>query len=239
MNIKLSINDFEGPLDLLLHLVKEAKVNIYELNTTEIINQYLDYIHNMEEANIDVASEYLVMAAELVHLKSRLLVNDQSAIEEDSEFSINTEEDLKSKLLEYEKYKVISNKFKDLEEKRSEVYTKLPEFLNEYKEEGIFINHNLTIDDLLNALLNFQQRHKFDKPLHTKITKREESIEERKTVIRDVLKNKGKINFVELFTEYTKKYIILTLLSVLDMVKDDEIVLTQKRSFSPIYVESK
>ena len=72
MTYNFCINDFEGPLDLLLHLVKESKMDIYEINIHDIINQYLEFIHNLEEENIDIASEYLVMAAELIHLKSKL-----------------------------------------------------------------------------------------------------------------------------------------------------------------------
>ena len=75
MTYNFCTNDFEGPLDLLLHLVKESKMDIYEINIREIIDQYLDLIHKEKENNIDVASEYLVMAAELIHLKSKLLVN--------------------------------------------------------------------------------------------------------------------------------------------------------------------
>ena len=92
------INEFEGPLDLLLHLIKESKMDIYEINTCEIINQYLNYIHQMENKNIDIASEYLVMASELVHLKSKMLINKQDD-EPTDEFAINSETDLKQKLL--------------------------------------------------------------------------------------------------------------------------------------------
>ena len=102
MNYNFCINDFEGPLDLLLHLVKESKMDIYEINIHDIINQYLEFIHNLEEENIDIASEYLVMAAELIHLKSKLLVNRKDD-EEDEEFTINSEEDLRNKIVEYEK----------------------------------------------------------------------------------------------------------------------------------------
>ena len=69
------INDFEGPLDLLLHLVKKEKMDIYEIEVSQIIEEYLEFIHQMQDLNIDIASSYLVMAAELLHLKSKLLLN--------------------------------------------------------------------------------------------------------------------------------------------------------------------
>ena len=75
MTYNFCINDFEGPLDLLLHLVKESKMDIYEISIHKIIEQYLEYLHEQEEQNIDIASEYLVMASELIHLKSRLLLH--------------------------------------------------------------------------------------------------------------------------------------------------------------------
>ena len=103
MTYNFTTTDFEGPLDLLLHLVKESKMDIYEINIHDIINQYLDFIHSLEEKNIDIASEYLVMAAELIHLKSKLLVNRNEEENEEDEFSFNSEEDLKNKLIEYEK----------------------------------------------------------------------------------------------------------------------------------------
>ena len=131
MNYNFCINDFEGPLDLLLHLVKESKMDIYEINISTIIEQYLEFIHSLKEKNIDVASEYLVMASELVHLKSKLLINKEETEDSDEEFSINSEEDLKEKIIEYEKYKQISKSLLELEEKRNEVYTKIPENLKE------------------------------------------------------------------------------------------------------------
>lgn len=237
MTYNFTTADFEGPLDLLLHLVKESKMDIYEINIHEIINQYLDFIHSLEEKNIDVASEYLVMAAELIHLKSKLLVNRHEEENEDDEFSFNSEEDLKNKLLEYEKYKEITKNFQELEEKRSEVYTKLPESLNEYLDSTGFIKGELSVEDLFNAYQLFIERQKLDKPLNTKITKRELSVDDKIKDIRSILKKRQKVNFIELFTELTKENIVVTFLSILEMSKNNEITLTQEASFSPIMIE--
>ena len=86
MDYKITINDFEGPLDLLLHLVKEMKMDIYEIDTSVIIEEYLKYIENMQDLNIDIASEFLVMAAELIHLKSKMLLNIKEEAEETDEY---------------------------------------------------------------------------------------------------------------------------------------------------------
>ena len=237
MTYNFTTADFEGPLDLLLHLVKESKMDIYEINIHGIINQYLDFIHSLEEKNIDVASEYLVMAAELIHLKSKLLINRHEEENEDDEFSFNSEEDLKNKLIEYEKYKEITKNFQELEEKRAEVYTKLPESLNEYLDSTGFIKGELNVEDLFKAYQLFIERQKFDKPLNTKITKRELSVDDKIKDIRSILKKRSKVNFIELFTELTKENIVVTFLSILEMSKNNEVSLTQEAAFSPIMIE--
>ena len=118
MNYKNELSNFEGPLDLLLHLVKETKMDIYDVNISEIIEKYLEYINSLKDLNIDIASEYLVMAADLIHIKSRKLINTDFDEAQDEETFITSEEDLKNKLIEYEKYKKMSETFKDLETNR-------------------------------------------------------------------------------------------------------------------------
>ncbi len=237
MTYNFYTTDFEGPLDLLLHLVKESKMDIYEINIRDIIDQYLDFIHSMKEKNIDVASEYLVMAAELVHLKSKLLVNRKEEEQEDEDFSIKSEEDLRNKLLEYEKYKQITSSFQELEEKRGEVYTKLPESLKEYIDETSIGKGEFDIEDLFNAYMMFLDRQKLIKPLNTKITKRELSVEDKIKDIRTILTKRKRVNFLELFTEVTKDQIVVTFLSILEMTKNNEINITQNDNFSPIMIE--
>ena len=191
----------------------------------------------MKEKNIDVASEYLVMASELVHLKSKLLVNRKDEENEDDEFTINSEEDLKNKLLEYEKYKEITSSFQELEERRGEVYTKLPENIRDYIEDNNPQHGELDIEDLFNAYMLFLDRQKLTKPLNTKITKKELSVEDKIKDIRTILTKRKRVNFLELFTEVTKDQIVVTFLSILEMTKNNEINITQKDNFSPIMIE--
>ena len=119
MNTKFNftLDDFNGPLDLLLHLVKESKMDIYEVPIEEITNQYIEFINDMEDMNIDVASEYLVMASELIHLKSKMLLNIRDDDNEEAnqlEFKIGTEEELRNRLAEYEKYKELSEELQNI-----------------------------------------------------------------------------------------------------------------------------
>ena len=236
MIYNFNINDFEGPLDLLLHLIKINKMEIQDINVESITNQYMNFINKMKEESIDVASSYLVMASELVHLKSKIILNQKE--DNDEEYELNSEEDLKNKLLEYEKIKRVTDTFKDLELNRGEVYTKLPSSLNEYKKD-IPLDSNITLEDLIEAFESFLNREKLKKPINTRITKKELSVDDRVKSIRKKFEKKKKINFTELFDELTKPFIIVTFLSILEMSKNNEISIKQDNNFSEIILEKK
>lgn len=235
--MKLCINDFEGPLDLLLHLVKTAKMDIYEIDTKYIIDKYLEFIESVPKDDLDDASEYLVMAAELIHLKSRLLLNLDSESEDNDEFSINSEEDLKNKLIEYERYQNVTNVFKELEEKRNEFFTKLPENLNEFVDTKEKLEGNMDVELLKNALIELNKRMSYQKPINTRITRKEISVEERKEYIREFISKRKNVKFTDLFEEYNKDVVVATFLSILDMCKTQEITLRQDSNFGEIYIE--
>ena len=232
MNVE--INDFSGPLDLLLHLIKSNKMDIYDINIELITREYIDYINNNKDLTIDSCSEYLVMASELIHLKSKLLLHHED--EDDEEYEINNEDELRDRLLEYQKIKDMANDFRVLEERRSYVYTKLPSNLNEFREEAK-LNTDITLNDLLNAFEEFLKRQKSKKPSVTTVTKKEFSVEERNNSIRKIIKDRGKINFLDLFDDISKPYVIITFLSILDLSKKSEIIITQDKNFGEIYLE--
>ncbi len=235
--MNLCINDFEGPLDLLLHLVKTAKMDIYEIDTKYIIDKYLEFINTLDKNDLDNASEYLVMAAELIHLKSRLLLNLDVDNEDDSEYSINSEEDLKNKLIEYERYQSVTGIFKELEEKRSEFFTKSPENIRSYADEVNYLEGTVDAELLKEALLELQKRINYQKPLNTKITRKELSVEERVGYIKDYLGKRNKVLFTDLFEDYSKELVVVTFLAILDMCKSGEIKLSQEDNFGEILIE--
>ncbi len=232
----LLIGDFEGPLDLLLHLIKQDKKDIFDISITDITEKYIDYIKKMEELNLDIASEYLVMAAELIEMKSRHLLPLENK-QEDIEEIENPEEELKKRLLEYQKYKETKNTFLELAEKRSNYYTKTPEKMTLYTDKKIINNSEITANDLLNALQKLLERRLYQKPLNTKITKKELSVKERVDKIRSILKKEKTIRFDDLFDNFEKSYVIVTFLSILEMAKNGEINLKQKNNFEEIYLE--
>ncbi len=237
MDYLIKIDEFEGPLDLLLHLIKESKKDIYEIEISEITKQYLDYINKMEELNINVAASYLVMAAELMEIKSKSLLprkeEDEEINEEDEEL---TKEKLINKLIEYKKYKEMTSTFKELEEARGEIYIKSPEKRSKYQVE-LVNEDNLGVDDLVLAMQKFLERKDREKPIITKITNKEYSVKVRKNEIRNILRNKGKAKFTELFEEKSIPYVVVTFLSILEMTKEKDVKLKQDKNFSDIYVE--
>ena len=196
MEITLKIDDFEGPLDLLLHLIKEKKMDLLNLKLEVIIDEYLDFIEKMEKMNLNIASSYLVMASELIEMKSKLLLPRNDVEVEDEEG--NSKESLINRLLEYQRYKELTSSFRELEEERKEIYTRLPSDLSEYKDNTIVSNSTVTLEDLLKAFEKFLERKKLERPLSTKVTKKEISVEEREVSIRSILKIKKKVDFFSL-----------------------------------------
>ena len=239
MDYSIKIDEFEGPLDLLLHLIKESNINIVDIEINEITRQYLDYINKMEELNINVAASYLVMAAELMEIKSKSLLpqTEEETTEEDEE--VISKENLINKLIEYEKYKNMVSTFKEMEENRQNIFVKSPERISNYIDNVIENNGDTSIDDLVNAFKKFLERVDKEKPITTKITNKEYSVKERKKKIRNILKERKKVLFTELFEEKTISFIIVTFLSILEMTKEKEIIIKQDDNFKDITIEVK
>ena len=235
MNIEFKINEFEGPLDLLLHLIKESKMDIMNIEIEEITNQYMNYLHEQEKINREIASEYLVLASELLEIKSKMLLpsfkNEQEEEEEDPR------EELVNRLLEYQAYKEITKVLQEKEELRKEIYTKSPENIKNYIDESKEINLDISLDDLVDAFKKFLDRKKENKPLKTKVTVNEISVSSRRHDIKRLLKDKKKVSFFELFPVVSKEYVVATFLAILEMAKNKELVITQNDTFDDIICE--
>lgn len=232
---EINIPEFDGPLDLLLHLIKKDNISITDISIDDITKQYLDYINKMEEMNLNVASEYLVMASELMLIKSiSLLPKVENEIEEE-----DPKENLINRLIEYEQYKNITSTFKELEGIRRDVFTKMPSDLLEYKEKDSNVDYGVDLNDLINALNNFLEQKELEKPLNTKVTNKEYSVSKRSMEIKNILKEKKKVNFTDLFDIITKEYVVVTFLSILSMARKQEIDIEQEENFKNIIIKEK
>lgn len=237
MEYKFKINEFEGPLDLLLHLIKEAEMDIMDIEIVKLTDQYLNYISSMEKLNLTIASEYLVLASELMYLKSKTLL-PKTEDEDESDEYIEAKEDLVNRLLEYKQYKEVTNTLKILEKSRSELYTKEVSNLDDYRTEQIKLNDEISLEDLVNAFKNYLERMEYKKPISTRVATKEISVKERRKSIRNILSKKRKVEFFELFEDFSKPYVVATFLSILEMAKERELTIKQENNFDKIYCEA-
>ena len=231
--MEFRVDGFEGPLDLLLHLIKENKMDIFDIEINLITEQYLKYINNLEKVNLEI-SEYLVLASELIEIKAKMLLpkkKQEMEIEEE-----DPREELVNKLLEYQAYKEISKKKKKKEELRSEIYTKAPEKYNNYQEEETTFEGG-SVDLLIDAFKKFLIRKEEEKPLNTKVTKKGISVSSRRHEIKNLLKEKGKVSFYQMFSIRSREYIVVTFLAILEMAKNKELIIHQEGIYDEIICE--
>ena len=185
--------------------------------------------------NLEVSSEYLVLASELLEIKSKLLLPNNKLDEEEEE--IDPREELVNRLLEYQAYKDITKVLQEKELLRKDIFTKSPENFNNYVEEVHEIHSDVTLDDLISAFQKYYQRKLENKPLKTKVTINEISVSSRRSEIKHLLKKKPRMSFFELFPIMTKEYIVATFLAILEMAKNREIKIIQEENFDDIICE--
>lgn len=243
--LEFKINQFEGPLDLLLHLIDKNKFNIFDIPIVEITEQYLDYLNRMQEENLDVMSEFLVMAATLISIKAKMLLPREEKEEEEEE---DPRAELVRRLLEYKMYKYASLELKDMNLDARKNYYKpatIPKEVLEYKEE---IDPAEVIGDVTLAKLNeiFTQvmKRTVDRvdPVRSKfgtIEKDEVRIEDKMDDIRASIRGLKGINFKTLLEiQATKINIIVTFMAILELMKVGDITIRQDELFGDIIIDS-
>jgi len=217
---------FEGPLDLLLHFIKEAKVDIHEVKISEITQQYLLYIQAMENMHLEIASEYLVMAANLMLIKSKKLLPRES-IDIDCEYEEDPEAALMQRLIEYQMYKDSLDEFRRLEEARGQFYTKPAIDFSEYIDDYIELGVEYDISELILAFEKLLRRQKLETPIPTTIVAEKITVNDRIIAIKNELMFRKRVKFSELLDRYDKEYIVVTFLAMLELAKSGDIILIQ------------
>ncbi|TFB24097.1 segregation/condensation protein A [Filobacillus milosensis] len=236
---EVKLDTFEGPLDLLLHLINQYEIDIYEVPLREITDQYLNYIHTMQELHLDVASEYLVMAATLLAIKSQMLLPKQELDDVEDEYEEDPREELIQRLIEYRKYKEASVELKERESEANQIFTREPADLSEYENQiKVTKSEDLTVVDLAQAFQKVLRRKKLLEPMETTIQRQEISIDERMDQVIDQLQQtNGKRKFEELFPYREKFEIVATFLALLELMKAVKIACYQISNFEDIMVE--
>jgi segregation and condensation protein A len=224
-NIKIPV--FEGPFDLLLHLIKENKIDIYDIPIALITSQYLQYIEMMKELNLEIAGEFLVMAATLIHIKSRMLLPPDEEIP--SEGQEDPRRELVQRLLEYQTFKEAALSLRKREEDWMKVFCKEP--VSDVEEIYLF---DVNLFDLLDAFKRLLDKAP---PDVVSITKETLTVKDRMSVIMEMLEGKEAIRFEEIFKEgITKIQLIVTFIALLELIKLGIAKAYQEREFGNIWV---
>lgn len=243
--LAFKINEFEGPLDLLLHLIEKNKFNIFDIPIVEITKQYMEYVNAMNESDLDVMSEFLVMAATLISIKAKMLLPKEEEEEEEEE---DPRAELVRRLLEYKMYKYASYELKDMELDGQKSYFKkasIPKEVQEYKEtvDPADVIGDTTLAKL-NEIFNQVMRRTVDRvdPIRSKfgtIEKEEVRIEDKMEEIKTNIKGLKGINFRTLLeVQASKINIIVTFLAILELMKVGDIVIKQEGLFGDIIIDS-
>ncbi|MFR1776977.1 MAG: segregation and condensation protein A [Clostridia bacterium] len=234
----IKIDNFEGPLDLLCHLIDKNKMDIYDIKINEIADQYIEYLNQMEEMNLDIASEFLIMASTLIYLKSKSLLPKQDEVEEEL-----TEEELIQRIIEYKKYKEIIKKLRVNYEENSKSFFKMPEQIELPKKQ---IEKDYDKDLIPNLYKTLWDKNK------EKINKNAENIQKIaitesytvtskvKEMFKALIKN-NKFVFNKLFSieEHNKQEVVTAFSGLLEMSKRDKVNTKQEDLFEDIIVEKK
>lgn len=245
MELEVKLQVFEGPLDLLLHLIDKSKVNIYDIPIVEITDQYMEYVRSMDKQDLNVVSEFLVMAATLLDIKSRMLLPKEVNEEGEEE---DPRQELVEKLLEYKMYKYMSYELRDRQLDAEKCMFKKPTVPEEVKkyEPPVDLDQMLSNVTLarLNAIFQEVMRRQEDKidPIRSKfgkIEKEEVSLEEKIDYVYGYALKNGTCSFRQILTRQSSKaQVIVTFLAILELMKVGKINIVQNHIFDDIIINA-
>jgi segregation and condensation protein A len=229
MEYKVKLDKFEGPLDLLLYLIKKQEVNIYDIPIARITEQYLEYIHMLEFLNLELAGEFLLMAATLMRIKARMLLPRHDDEEEDED---DPRRELVQQLLEYQKFKAAATQLEAMEYQRKMLYTR-PE--GEIDHDQTEIEYSCTLFDLISAFKVVLERARVR---YLEVQAEETSIEERIEFLKGRIREKAVIAFEDLFEDgVTAGDLIATFLALLEILRLGIVRVRQTKPFGKIWIK--
>ncbi|MBS1806795.1 MAG: segregation/condensation protein A [Acidobacteria bacterium] len=230
---KVKLEVFEGPLDLLLYLIKKDQIDIYDIPIARITKQYLEYVQLLESLNIEVAGDFLVMAATLIYIKSKMLLPPEPKVEGEEDLNEDPRMELVEQLLEYQKFKSAANMLYEKAEIEGACYSR-----GELETDKNNPEITATVVDLLRVFKDILDRAKAVKEME--IHREEMSMSEKLTQIRTLLAERKEINVREVFEmAHSKRELILTFLAFLELVKESQILLVQQQLFGDIIARAR
>ena len=240
---KIKVADFEGPFDLLLHLIKKNKMDIYNVEIYKVTNQYLEYLNTRKVMDLEITSEFIVVAATLIEIKSKNLLPKVKVEEEENEEDIEIK--LMERLIEYKRFKAVSEFFNDKYVSSGEVFSKKPEVIEEIKPEKVDnddIFKNITLLDLYNIynkiLENYREKQNKVNVVQKKIYVDKYKVEDKMEELLERFNSSEVIEFNNLMKESTCKLeTVVTFLALLELIKIRTIQVFQDESFSNILIK--
>ena len=234
MTTRIQLEIFEGPLDLLLHLIKKNEVSITDIPIATIIEQYLATLDVMQTFNLDVAGEFLVMAATLIHIKSRMLLPMADDEDDEEEEGIDPREELVRRLLEYQRFKDAADQLERRELLTRDVFVRSVAPAEAISAPGF---REVSVFELLTALKRVLDR--LPKDVVHEVMLEKITVREKMTLLLDQLRTQGKILFESLFAEVTTRMeVVVTFLAMLELVKVRAIRIFQEEATGPIQIEA-
>lgn len=240
MDYKIVLDGFEGPLDLLLSLIERAKIDIYDIPINIITEQYIEYIYAMEELNLSIASEFIMMAATLLEIKSKMLLPQEVIIVDDEEIEIDPREELVKRLIEYKKYKEVAEELRVSEDIESKVYYKPREDLSEFTDiyEDIQFDLNLLLKSI-NRIIGRRGMKNITLDI-SEIQREEFTLKDCMDELLNKLNLKKRINFEDLLSEnFSRNEIVTYFLSVLELIKLRRIKVIQEKIDKELIITSR
>ncbi|MCI0405458.1 MAG: segregation/condensation protein A [candidate division Zixibacteria bacterium] len=232
LSVKLPV--FEGPLDLLLYLVEKNELDIYDIPIAAITHQYLEHLQFMEELNLEIAGEFILMAASLIRLKAQMLL-PRPEIEGEA---VDPRTELVEALLEYQKYKRAAEFLAKKEEEERKLATRRDFSFVERRDE-VILEKSVNLFDLVAAFQKILGRLPSEAPSTYEIDYTQVSLEERAKIIRRLVAQKQEVEFEELFVDLPVRLImVVTFLAVLELAKRQEIYILQPKAFGPLVVRA-
>jgi len=235
---QVKLKGFEGPLDLLLHLINQYEIDIYNIPMASITEQYMDYIHQMKRLELNIASDYLVMAATLIAIKSQMLLPNQEMTDDTEEYQEDPREELMDRLIEYRKYKEAAHKLKGKENEERQTFTRPPAMHENKNAQAIPSDEEkVTINDMLSAFEKMLQRKDLNSPKQITIEREEIPVEKRMhDILSEVKAHENGISFDQLITGDSRTQLVTTFIALLELMKNQEVYCRQKKQFDYLYV---
>lgn len=228
----IKIPVFEGPFDLLLHLIRENKIDIYDIPIALITSQYLNYIEIMKELNLEIAGEFIVMAATLIYIKSRMLLPPDEEIPPEEIEDPRTE--LVQRLLEYQKFKEAAISLRNREEEWMKIFRKETLSESDAEEEEELYLFDLSLFDLLDAFKKILDKAP---PEVISITKETLTVKDRMAFIMEIIEGNEAVRFEDFFRDrVTRMQLIITFIALLELIRLGLIRAYQEKAFGNIWI---